>query len=400
MGGKDVKRYKLYKRAGSNLWQVSLTLSNGKRVQRATGEKLKRDAEKAALKILQDDTFTGTDNPTFAEYSEGFFREGGRWWGDMAARYKRKGGLSPRTAMEKKSILRNRVIPHLGNARLQSINRNSYRKVRDGLSEKLSPPSVNKALETLWLILGYAVEDGIIERVPETSGIKISVKTDTVGAFTLDEFRRILFDVEWPNQRLWLFNLTAALLGLRQGELLALRRESFQEPGKILVDKSYNQRLKILNPSTKTGKSRKVPILPFLENKLLSELEKNPSPLGPGQYVFFSDNTPLRNKPFDGKRALDALRVAMRKAGICEEEERRRGLRFHSWRHFCNTTMVNSGLPSLLIQHLTGHASERMTKHYFDAESIDNTDPLLEIQRQLMGTEKKINPIPSNKENI
>jgi integrase len=39
-------------------------------------------------------------------------------------------------------------------------------------------------------------------------------------------------------------------------------------------------------------------------------------------------------------------------------------LSFHSWRHFCNSLLVNRGLPVLRAQQVIGHTSLKMTETY------------------------------------
>ncbi|MDR2070558.1 MAG: tyrosine-type recombinase/integrase, partial [Treponema sp.] len=77
-------------------------------------------------------------------------------------------------------------------------------------------------------------------------------------------------------------------------------------------------------------------------------------------------------KPVTGRHLYDKFHLALTGIGITPAEISRRGLSFHSWRHFLNTELQVMNIPLVKVQSVTGHKSDRMSEWYshFDAKEF------------------------------
>jgi integrase len=138
---------------------------------------------------------------------------------------------------------------------------------------------------------------------------------------------------------------------MRQGEILALRDADVREEY-VHVEHSWHPRYGLL--PTKTRQQRDVPV----PGRVLADMELF---LGSGGFVFSFDRGA---RPAAGGRVTKALYEALIRAGIPEEERRRRNLTFHSWRHFFNSMARAHAVPTAVLQRVTGHTTAAMTEHY------------------------------------
>jgi len=172
---------------------------------------------------------------------------------------------------------------------------------------------------------------------------------------------------------------------MRIGEILGLRGEYV-----------YDKYIKVCGQYTKHGygktknkENRNIPLLPEMIALLRSLMEKN----GKG-YVFSLD---CGAKPVNRNYVYCALKDALRKIGINDEEIQRRGLSVHGWRHFLNTDLLRQGLTIQQVQGVTGHKSDDMTERYnhLDVRLIDD---VIKAQAAIVGEESNdLNPVLCNK---
>jgi integrase len=147
---------------------------------------------------------------------------------------------------------------------------------------------------------------------------------------------------------------------MRLGEILGLRGEYvFDEY--IHVHGQYDT---YGYRSTKTKATRNIPLAPIIMDELKRLMEHN----GQG-YVFSADGGAA---PVYRKLLYKKFHKALEKTGMSREEIKRRGLSFHSWRHFFNTTLQMANVALSKVQSVTGHKSDRMTEWYthYDAKEF------------------------------
>lgn len=148
--------------------------------------------------------------------------------------------------------------------------------------------------------------------------------------------------------------LTAAMTGLRQGELLALRwRDIDWAAGRVRVRQSY-VRGHWGTPKSKRG-SRSVP----LADRVAGELERH------FQRSAYQDEDdlvfahPQTGKVLDHSGLVKRYKKALRKARVRE-------LRFNDLRHTFGTRMAAVGVPMRTLQEWMGHRDFKTTLIYAD----------------------------------
>jgi len=148
--------------------------------------------------------------------------------------------------------------------------------------------------------------------------------------------------------------LTAAMTGLRQGELIALRWKDVDwKAGLIRVRRNYT-RGRFGTPKTKRS-SRSVP-MPERVAAGLKERLKRSNYTGADDLVFCHPET---GAPFDASKMRKRFKVALKAAGI-------RSIRFHDLRHTFGTRMAAAGAPLRTIQEWMGHRDYKTTEIYAD----------------------------------
>lgn len=148
--------------------------------------------------------------------------------------------------------------------------------------------------------------------------------------------------------------LTAAMTGLRRGELVALRWRDVDFPGQAIRVRANYSFGELVTP--KSGKIRSVPMVPEVAQALARLGQRD---------RFTADEEPVFPSPAGGHLDASALRrryaAAAARAGL-------RGLPFHSLRHYFGSMAVNRA--SLVqVQSWMGHAHIQTTARYLHAKS-------------------------------
>jgi integrase len=169
----------------------------------------------------------------------------------------------------------------------------------------------------------------------------------------------------WGSYLFYLLNKLAACTGMRLGEIIGLRGERVFD-GYIKVCGQFGR---YGFTDTKTHKERNIPIPALIRFELQKLIELN------GRGYLFSENGGER--PIERRRVLRALYAAFERIGISDDERRRRGITFHSWRHFFNTTLRMANISDSKVQSVTGHSTQAMTEWY----THFNTAELSEVRQ-------------------
>jgi len=159
-------------------------------------------------------------------------------------------------------------------------------------------------------------------------------------------------DLLGPTDRvLW---LTAAMTGLRQGELAALRWRDVDWGARLVrVRRSYS-RGQWTTPKTRRS-SRAVP----MADRVAAELERHY-----GRSVYTHDDDlifchPQTGRPYDASKSRVRFKAALKRAGL-------RDLRLHDLRHTYGTRMAAAGTPLRTLQGWMGHRDYKTTEIYAD----------------------------------
>jgi integrase len=149
--------------------------------------------------------------------------------------------------------------------------------------------------------------------------------------------------------------LTAAMTGLRKGELLALRWRDVDWPaGRIRVRQNY-VRGEFGTPKSKRS-TRSVPMADQVGGEL-ERLFQTSRWQGDGDLVFAH---PATGAPLPKANVTRRMRSALRAAGLDDAH------RFHDLRHTFGTRMAAAGVPPRTLQEWMGHRDLATTQRYAD----------------------------------
>lgn len=221
-----------------------------------------------------------------------------------------------------------------------------------------SPKTINNHLNFLHGLFAFAEKRGWASgnAVAEAERPRAGGADPDIRFIDLEELEALIREV--PDDVLGAVErplyLTAAMTGLRQGELIALRWKDVDwKAGLIRVRRNYT-RGRFGTPKTKRS-SRSVP-MPGRVAAALKEHFKRSSYTGADDLVFCHPET---GGPFDASKMRKRFKAALKAAGV-------RSIRFHDLRHTFGTRMAAAGAPLRTIQEWMGHRDYKTTEIYAD----------------------------------
>ncbi len=273
---------------------------------------------------------------------------------------KRAAGRKPSTIEAYSYWLRIHIVDFFGPMPVGEITREDVRGFAAALERKdLAPKSRANALGTLHSLIEFAIDEGwmvgenpvkrvekpaLAETDPDVRFLETEEVEALLGAVPDDPLGRV--------ERV--MYLTAAMTGMRQGELFALRwRDVDWSARRIRVRRNY-VRGEFGTPKSKRS-ARSVP----LASRIATELE-----------LLFQDSRykrdddlvfahPSTGTPIDRSKLLKRFKAALRSADV-------RAVRFHDLRHTFGTRMAAQGMPMRVLQELMGHRDFKTTLIYAD----------------------------------
>jgi len=253
----------------------------------------------------------------------------------------------PRSVNSKEQILRDHVLPVVGELPLDRVDFAVIEDLKHGLLESeyrgrhRSAKTVNNVLTVLRRLLVLAKKRGHVVAVPEIEWL--TVEDPDFDFFTFEEFDALVAAAELGEWRTMIH--LAGLTGLRQGEILALQWNQVDlERYRIHVVESTSRRI---TTSPKSRKGRTVEIGETARALLRSHRHLR------GPYVFCdADGAQLT----DGECKWPLWR-ACRKARL-------RRIGWHILRHTYASHLAMLGVSLRTIQLQLGHATIEMTMRY------------------------------------
>ena len=383
--------YKVKNKKGKIIYHFKIWNEEGtRRISHSTGCTSKCKAEAYALAFVLDPEKKASLLHIEPEKkpSDALFKDYAKnWWDWDRCPYvlaRRRRGTEEHPGIKKsytesaKMWKENYLIRYLGKYRLSEIDseriESMMRKLKS--ADKLSPKSINNIRSVLSIMLNEAVKDGILKTNPVNKVLPMIVIRKEKVLLTKEEAGRLLnisnFNEYWDgNYKLYAMNLLAALTGMRLGEIRALRIQDIHE-NEIHVEHSFG---KYGLTTTKTSETRDIPISRELRAMLITVHTENSNR---SEYIFSGSNC----KTISIGAATAAFKKALKRAGISEEEREKRGLTFHSWRHFFATNCVAANIQNSKIMKATGHKSEAMLSHYTSLRKGDSEE-IIELQESL-----------------
>jgi integrase len=328
----------------------------------STGSSNRATAETFATDYIVKGKLVGRSKLRFSNFAKDFFV----WETSSFIKQKLKTGhrYSPTVADANQRLLEKHVMPVFKDFWLEEIHASDLETFRDSLMDYLANPSVNNVMNTLKSVLNEAYRLELIKSNPADRIKKLINNSRPKGTFIEDWINRLfnpaLKEQLWKGKEgIYLINLIAATTGMRQGEILALRRKSIKD-GYIDINATWTQKHGLKPP--KYDSYRLVCFPKCLSKELLSYLNV---------FVDKEDDAFLfqgriKGKPIDHQVVNDGLYYAMKQLEIDDEQRAKLNITFHSWRHTL-TTMLRNKVPDAELMLLTGHKETKMLDNYTHA---------------------------------
>jgi integrase len=208
-------------------------------------------------------------------------------------------------------------------------------------------------------MLNEAMREELIERNVATVVRPPVIERVEVQPWSTEEASRFL--AASASHRLHALFAVGVALGLRKGELLALRWDDVDLEGGVLHVRQNVQRLPELGlvfGPPKTNKSRRTIPLPGASAKVLRTHRANQATealaLGPAWVdsgLVFTSTVGTVIEPRNLNRFFDEL---ITKAGV-------RRIRFHDLRHTCASLLLAQNVPARVVMEILGHSQLAMT---------------------------------------
>ena len=329
----------------------------GKRKWETVG-RIKKDAERRLVEVssqLHQGTYRPPQPMLFRDFAQ-------QWLRDYA-----EGAVKPMTLRSYRGLVRNHLIPMLGDLWLTQLSPQRIQGVlAQFLRERgLSPKTANNCLVLLKTILKFARQWGLLRENPAEEIKPLRVESKEMDFLRPEEIQLLLKHADEPYRTLF---LTAVMTGMRRGELLALqwgdidwhhnlirvRRSLFWHSQQELAELQSTpvegavQGWRFSNPKSKRS-IRTIIMSPRLRDAL--ELHRLSCPVSPQDLVFCTkEGTPMEPNNMIHREFLPTLRRA-----------ELRHIRFHDLRHTFTTLLIAQGVNVKAIQAQLGHASIQTT---------------------------------------
>ena len=343
-------------RVGRVTYRARYALADGTRYSRTFETKIDAEAWLVAERSLIDRDEWTSPQARRAALREAQARVEASTVALFAERYLQDHNLRPNTLHNYRQLLRTRILPHLGDMQLHDVTVTEIKAWLATLDPRTESSNA-AAYRLLRSILTAAAEEELIERVPpQVRGASVAAPKRVAKPATFQEIDAIT--AAMPDN-LRLFVVLASYVGLRQGELLELRRSDLDlATGRIhvarKVDKDVIEGAKrvckncgrgISAPKTRSG-TRTVhvppPFLPMFEDHLAEHAAH-----GKDGLLFPGERADHMSVRF----LMDRFRVARQAAG-------RPDLTIHHLRHTALTMAGQHGATAAELQARAGHASQ------------------------------------------
>lgn len=310
--------------------------------RRQEGALSRKEAEKAAAAFLAEKGRMA--RPAGLEVGVTFEQAAREWitWCETER------ALKPSTLQDYKSVVAIHLIPAFGDMSLDAVTPDHVERWRTQLVKSgRSLRTAHKITGTLFAVYKLAARRyGVENPVAPLDRIRVR-SSGEIEVYSVEEVHALVRAAA-DEQDAALY-LTAALTGLRQGELVALRWRDVDFAGSyIRVSRNYTAGVAT---TPKSGKVRSVPLAPEVASAL-AQLIKRARFVGDDDLVFAG----ITGSYVDASALLRRYKQSIKRAGI-------RPLRFHDLRHTFGTRMIAQA-DILRVKSWMGHADVATTMKY------------------------------------
>lgn len=284
-------------------------------------------------------------------------------FGPYAERWGSENKLAPRTRELYGSLLRNHLVPFLGNRTLDAISPQAVRSWRSQLlGQGRSETTAAKAYRLLRAILNTAVREDRLIR--ENACRMRGFDKEPTAERPIATVRQVFLLADQVPTRFKALVLFAAFTGLRWGELIALRRCDLDlDSVTVRVSRKFSELQtgqRVLGAPKSAAGVRSV-ALPSVLLDAMGEHFRGFVDSSPDAFLFTGPQGAVlrRNNFHRSVRWADCVRAVGLPAGF----------HFHDLRHTGNNLAAASGASTRELMHRMGHASMRAALIYQHATS-------------------------------
>jgi integrase len=269
------------------------------------------------------------------------------------------------------SDLRNHIVPFFAGKELSRITARDIERYIAVKQRSLATKTVRNHLGTMHSVFELGLRRGWCSSNPvKVADRPVIRRTETRIRFLDQTELAALLAAPYPDDA-WgrvepTLYLTAAMTGLRQGELLGLRWRDVDFPARKLRVVSPYVRGEFGDPKSE-GSGRSVPMADRVAAALRALR---------GASYYSSDRDlvfchPESGRPLDRSKLVRRFKQALERAGVRE-------ITFHELRHTFGTRMAASGTPLRTHQHWLGHADAKTTQIYAHYQPHDQEAELVD----------------------
>jgi integrase len=262
--------------------------------------------------------------------------------------------LRPTTAENYATILRLYVRPAIGKVPLAKLTPEHVQRMMVALAARgdLSPTTVRAAYAVLRIALSRALKSGTVLRNVCTLVDPPAKARHELAPLTADQARAFLDNL--AGDRLEALLTTAIALGMREGELLALRWQDVDLRAGTLTVMHTLTRLTHELAEPKTERARRTLTLPrsvvaVLQSHRVRQAEERLAAGSQWQdrdLVFATSE----GRALDARNVLRAYQLRLERAGLPHQ-------RFHDLRHACATLLLEQGEELAVVSKILGHSN-------------------------------------------
>ncbi len=346
----------VFQRESDERWVASVPLGDGKRKQEYYDTKAQAErARRRMLNDLEQGKLLTTRDQTFREYIE-------YWLGIQHS------SLKPTTYTTYRRFLMAYVVPVLGHVKLRKLSGDMFQSLYTELLEEedFSPNTVRFIHALAKKALNDAVKWKKITFNPAKDAEPPKAKKRDMVVLDLEQAKQLIASTRSLRMKCLLH---VALVGLRRGELLALRWRNVNfEKGELRVEHSLSH---IPNPETghcefvetdpKTEAGRRVVNLPEFVIEVLREYREH-------QLMQRAHSSQWQEKDLvfctrDGgyvepQNVYNTFKLLLEAAGLPD-------MRFHDLRHSVISIWLAMGVNPKVVQELAGHSDIRITLNVY-----------------------------------
>lgn len=283
---------------------------------------------------------------------------------------KRGQEIEPATIRMYEGFCRNHIGPELGDLTWRKLTRQTVEDFRDQLLEKVSRSTAKRILNTLKMIVEYAVEQKWVQhnatenvKIKALRGRYVDRSTKKLGIHTKDEMQAVLAAAEelanekdqrtaiaWRRYRV-ILNLLV-YTGLRSSELRGLPADAIDPSAMTLEVRQRADEKGIIGPPKSAAGYR---VLPVPTHVITMVEEWAGKTLGGSGLLFVSRG----GKPIDHGNLTKKMWIPVQKrAGVTVRN-------FHSIRHFYASRLIEQRVRLIKLRELMGHHSETFTMEVY-----------------------------------